>query len=790
MSQYIYGTFELAYAINESTQRQVSVRMAEDLIARSWQQAGWEGIKNTASNYGLNVTLDASGYPAWYSMAEVETLGSDLVPALYRPAMNTTLDTATNEVVVETASQVATESGSLISAGGVATLVKAINIVGAVATGVKLGWESYKDHPDFWTDLSNSIFDTDDPNTPIEVLAKAHAGGYTTYAREEEILKILQGLADEGCFDYYEYDSTMSDVEQSGVKPVTFTSVGVQGTACALAYDKVSDICPSGTLINICADHEEVDSLGRTVIVGSASVIEPANMPTELYMSKIPQSAGGSEYGWMATVPHCYTVWTTIIKETGAITYNITQDHSLNVYSGYYYAPSGRVFCGGININKRQVLATNEMFTNDHIVETVTLAPNSTALQAQEQLRRLFPDWYNNSYEVTTYDPTTGTNKKERWYPITIPWWNPFSEYTPPEYTPYVAPTGEVYEEPDPKSKPQGHEITDPEVQTDPKDIPYVPIVPPTPTPDSPILPYADTSDALWSVYNPVISELNDLGAYLWSSNIVDILMKFLQNPMDAIISLHKVYCTPDRGPRQNIVLGYLDSGVSSITVTNQYKTVDCGSVVVPEYFADARDYDTPYTIVELYLPFIGIVRLRTEDIIGGTVNVVYNIDLYSGACLARVYVTKLGAKQLLYNFSGNCSTQIPLTGADRTRLLSGAVAGATTGAVAGGWVGAIAGAVAGAWKGGTSIDRTGGYSANAGCMGVKTPYLLITRKYSYDAGSYSQFYGFPSNITVQLGTCKGYTRVKSVHITNMLRATDNEKKEIENLLKQGVIIN
>ena len=77
---------------------------------------------------------------------------------------------------------------------------------------------------------------------------------------------------------------------------------------------------------------------------------------------------------------------------------------------------------------------------------------------------------------------------------------------------------------------------------------------------------------------------------------------------------------------------------------------------------------------------------------------------------------------------------QIPLTGGDRTRLLSGALTGAVGGAVVGGPVGAVAGAIGGAFKGGVSIDRCGGFSANAGCMGIKKPYIIVTRKYSYDA--------------------------------------------------------
>ena len=360
-----------------------------------------------------------------------------------------------------------------------------------------------------------------------------------------------------------------------------------------------------------------------------------------------------------------------------------------------------------------------------------------------------------------------------------------------PNFTPDAARSGDIKQEPDPKAAPQGQTATknNPGYQSDPNLAPDVPVVPPTDTPSDPGAGAGGSASGLWAVYNPTIAELNGLGAYLWTNNIIELLQKFLQNPMDAIISLHRLYITPDTGASQSIMLGYLNSGVTAAVVTNQFKTLNCGSVVIPEYFEDARDYDAPYTIVECYLPFVGIVRLRTEDIIGGTVNIVYEVDVYSGACLAKIFVTKLGAKQLLYTYSGNCSMQIPLTGGDRTRLLSGALTGAVGGAVVGGPVGAVAGAIGGAFKGGVSIDRCGGFSANAGCMGIKKPYIIVTRKYSYDAGNYNQFYGFPSNVSVSLGSCRGYTRVKSVHIDSIPIATDTEKTEIETLLKQGVVI-
>lgn len=303
-----------------------------------------------------------------------------------------------------------------------------------------------------------------------------------------------------------------------------------------------------------------------------------------------------------------------------------------------------------------------------------------------------------------------------------------------------------------------------------------------------PTVPIGGSASKLFSVYNPTDGQLNSLGTYLWSSNILDLLAKFLQNPLDAIITLHQVYVTPPTSGSKNIYLGYLDSGVSALSVNNQYVDIDCGSVIVPEYYNDARDY-TPWTQVQMYLPFIGIVPLTPEDIINSAVNVKYGVDLYSGAVLASVTVTKPdGVTQTMYQFSGNCAVEYPLTSGNINGVIKG-LSGAITGAMVGGVSGAVVGGLSGAMSGGASVGRSGSFGSNSGAMGYKKPYLIINRKIPDDASNYSTFYGYPSNKTVTLSQCKGYTRVKSVHVDNMVNATSIEKEMIESKLKSGVII-
>lgn len=320
---------------------------------------------------------------------------------------------------------------------------------------------------------------------------------------------------------------------------------------------------------------------------------------------------------------------------------------------------------------------------------------------------------------------------------------------------------------------------------------------PPTNPPDtgsgntpSVIVPTGNAS-ALYAIYNPTLTQINNLGAWLWSPNFIDQLLKLFSSPMDAIIGLHKVYATPATGGAQNIKVGYLDSGVPSKIVTDQYTTVDCGKVNCYEYFGNVLDYN-PYTNIRLYLPFIGIIDLSNSDVMRSNINVVYHVDVLSGACLAEVKITRDGGGGTLYQYAGNAATTLPISSGSYMGVVSSVSSVATralAGFASGGALGAIASGATGILNAqGTNVVHSGGFSGNAGAMGCKKPYLIIERPQTETADNTANLLGYGSNLFTRLKTCKGFTRVKGVHV-DAVPATKDEKKLIEEKLMDGVII-
>ena len=456
----------------------------------------------------------------------------------------------------------------------------------------------------------------------------------------------------------------------------------------------------------------------------------------------------------------------------------------------YYYAQvfkDGRVKYHGVsydgpayaditvyNKNSNVITAYN-IGQNSSGISGVTKQPNVTYPTKNTPLTTTYPDWATNKGKVPTKDG------EKTVLPLKIPKPN---KGTDPQNE---AQTGKYPEtEPDPYIEDL---ISENKLPNNPENIPTkddgdtpIPVIP----------PIGVEATGFVALYNPTQSQLSSFSQYLWSSDFIDNFKKLFANPMDAIIGLHMIYATPSRGSEAEIVCGYAHSGVMSNTVNSQYIEIDCGSIKVNRYFANVLDY-APYTKLQVYLPFVGIVDLDTNEIMGGTLNIKYRIDVLTGSCLARLRITRGDYNAELYNFAGNCAVQLPISGGSYSGIIANAigVAGSIGATIASG--GALApvlvgSAVSSAINSHVNVSHSGSLGSNAGALGIMKPYLIITRPKPAEADNFNEFYGKPSNKTVRLSSCSGYTRIKDVHVDNIV-ATDNELSEIEQLLKEGVII-
>lgn len=365
-------------------------------------------------------------------------------------------------------------------------------------------------------------------------------------------------------------------------------------------------------------------------------------------------------------------------------------------------------------------------------------------------------------------------------------------------------------------------------------------------------LPTLSASDTGFTrIYIPTLSQVKDLARYLWTDDTVietiwNKIKQFFENPMEAIIGFNLVPVPVPSSGTKSFALMYIDTGVDMDTAANQFVDADCGTLPIQLYYGSALDY-SPYTKISCYLPYIGMVQLNTDEVVGRTLQVKYRIDIVSGSCVAKIFVDG----NCIYQYSGHCAITIPIAASDFSSYVSAAISVAklAVGAASGGAAGAAAaalnadvgqqtGSMFSVQSGGSDagqiqlfsqggdsgpgtqtepeikntqasfsgitpqnvantvgeimtakphVQHSGSFSGNSGYLGVRRPFVIIERPNLCLPENYQGFNGFPAMITMPLGECSGYTKVQQMVLSGCT-ATNPEQAEIMSLLKGGVI--
>lgn len=423
------------------------------------------------------------------------------------------------------------------------------------------------------------------------------------------------------------------------------------------------------------------------------------------------------------------------------------------------------------------------------------------------------PDWWPKILPYPSY------------FPISVPSNDPSIEPNPNESTdPRKIPSLVEKSIPGATVLPEDQPTPDPVTNPSSGGLPILPIFTPT-IPEDPVsngenpppvtpsvpVPFTSVNDGLISVYHPTDAQLKAFAQWLWVTYADPSIDKLWNNPFDGVIGLMELYCTPTDIGVKTIRSGFLDSGVSSQTIS-RYTEINCGTITVPEYYGNYYDY-SPYSKCHVYLPFIGIVELNVDDIVGHAVNITYKIDEYNGSCIAMITVAKstvvngerVDYSEVIYQFSGNCAVELPLAGGSQAAIRAGLIQAAAYGlsSVIGGVVSGVSGNIGGAVSqlgygaanaigsvvsAKSSVQHSGSFGASFGALGIKIPFIVISRPKQVIVPDYNKVYGYPAHKFVTVGACTGYLRVREVHVTSST-ASDEEKKLIEELLKEGVYV-
>lgn len=336
----------------------------------------------------------------------------------------------------------------------------------------------------------------------------------------------------------------------------------------------------------------------------------------------------------------------------------------------------------------------------------------------------------------------------------------------------------------------------------------------PIPIPPSPVIDVTNTGFVV--IYNPTALEVAQLARFMWSGEFVDLIKKMFAEPFAALISLKILYCNVTAGAKQTVWLGNVETDVTMGKVTKQFTDVDMGSITINEFYGSFADY-SPYTKIQIFLPFIGYKDLNVDEVMNSVLSLTYRIDVYTGACVAFLKVTKAikstNLNSVLYQFDGNCAMEIPFTSNDNSRYVAAILQAATSSALSLanssavqmpqqdmfskeqgkpsltlGSLAPVANGMLDIISAKPNVQRSGSLAGAVASMGIKQPYIIIHRPISHIPSDYAHFLGIPLNLTYQLSQMSGYTICSQVFFSSSI-ATDIEIDMVTEMLRSGVIL-
>ena len=331
---------------------------------------------------------------------------------------------------------------------------------------------------------------------------------------------------------------------------------------------------------------------------------------------------------------------------------------------------------------------------------------------------------------------------------------------------------------------------------------------PGTPTPqdhitDSPLPTLGGLDLGVVTLYLPTAEQMQSIAAFLWSDNVLDNFKKYFNNFADNLLSLYVLPFTPSGLNTKTFKVGNMVSTITDVAFcTTRYIDRDMGTFDLEKLWDSYLDF-SPYTRVELYLPYLGLHSLDTDELmcptrmdgtlqqgLGSVLSLVYRLDLLTGVIVAKVKVNG----EIRYQFEGKVGLTIPLTGqtyAQMAQAIVQAGAGLATTIASGGLTAPLtaAAAVTGTVNASKpNVERIGNISGDASMLATNVPYLIVTRPNKPQLDEQEIYTGFPSYKAGTLGSFSGFTQVIEAHVEG-ISCTEEERALILKWLKEGIII-
>jgi len=364
-----------------------------------------------------------------------------------------------------------------------------------------------------------------------------------------------------------------------------------------------------------------------------------------------------------------------------------------------------------------------------------------------------------------------------------------------------------------------------------------------------------DLALGLFRAYAVTKAQLSNFGKTLWRPSVLQALKLILSNPLDTIISLGSFpFIVNSSSTAEQIDFNWIDEWIpdgwqyapAGYPLTTEYQTFTFGQIKLDRYSGTFYDYQ-PFSEAQIYIPYIGFINVKVNEILNKTIELKYNVNLITGDFTAILELANHVAPQIIGEYQGNMLRELPLamsTFVDfvGTSIKTAAIVGAAM--VAAHSTAQIATSAAGtsrnlfeeslvqadmgnydyatklrnqsmqidsankklvqrdAKRAGMAIGasaiglvtsanqpipRNGSIGAVSGRTSTQEAFLAVALPHQ-NIPSNQGMLGYPTNLPGPLENYKGYTEVRDIHIKSAT-ATYSELIEIEKIVRGGIVI-
>lgn len=333
-------------------------------------------------------------------------------------------------------------------------------------------------------------------------------------------------------------------------------------------------------------------------------------------------------------------------------------------------------------------------------------------------------------------------------------------------------------------------------------------------------------------LWKPVVKSLSDaLSVYFNQQPLTDAVINMYYVPFDLLSQFD--FSGTKTSQRSDLTLAWSETPFSaSLQVANIARELSGGGEYeLTEYYGSFLDY-SPYTSVDIWLPYIGYKPLDVDKVMGKKITLKWFVDIVNGGLTCVIFANG----QPINTYTGQIGIDLAITGKDyaaKIRRVVDNVAGVVSsvnkgvsaaasglGAIATGGASGAAGA-AGAASAEMSAGAVSGILSSVGgsilggagnvaqalmqqptttqygtvdgenwLLMPQTAHLKITRTITATPADYIELRGYPASYTGTVGGFSGFLLADSVKMSAPAGATDEEISAINSaLLNEGVII-